>query len=349
MKSKRLFVAIGNIDDKFIDEDAEVTANQKDRSKKRTTTFSPWLKFATPLAACLIIAIGIFIGQNGLFMPPQGSDDSGLVVPPGSTSDNPSNNNGVVDQVAYGFAIGDRLYFPISFDDRKKFGLVPQGDVGATPHNFYAITENDLGELIGVVENSADESLVGAQVFHFSAYPNSYAICIVDKGERTPVSDNGSDIGWESSDRYEFYTFAYIMSLDGASSDAILNAYGMTKGTVYQVEVLASDWSPVANISDEANIFTLLDILHGHEDIGLTAHEEMMVSWLTAYDPNWRDNDNRFMELQQRSFRIANKDTGLELFFIYNPFIKSLCTHNSFYVLTEENAAIMNELLMVSQ
>ena len=60
MKSKRLFVAIGNIDERFIDEDAEEIANLKNRPQKRTATFSPWLKLATPLAACLIIAVAIF-------------------------------------------------------------------------------------------------------------------------------------------------------------------------------------------------------------------------------------------------------------------------------------------------
>ena len=385
MKSKRLFTAIGNIDDRFISEDAGDIAFTKQSKMKHSVKCTPWLRFAVPLAACLVIAFGIFAGQNSLFIPPNSSGDTSLFippnnsgdtslfVPPNSTADNPSNDNqaaqitpdaedttpgNAVTQVAYGFAIGDRLYFPISFDDRKKFGLVPQEDFGATPNNYYVITEGDLGEIIGVVENSANESLMGATVYHFAAFPDSYAICIVDRGEKASASErdvSGPEIqlddglGWGSDSGYEFYTFGYIMSLDGASSDIILSAYEMSIGAVHQVAVLASDCSPVVTISDETSISALLEVLQGHEDIGLTAHEEMMVNWLSNYDPNWRDNDHRFMALQQRLFRITNKDTGLELSLIYNPFIKSLCIHDSYYILTEESAVIMNELLMVSQ
>ena len=82
MKSKRLFVAIGNIDERFIDEDAEEITNLKHRPQKRTATFSPWLKFATPLAACLIIAVAIF-GLPNLFTNPIAPP---VVIPPIDTS-----------------------------------------------------------------------------------------------------------------------------------------------------------------------------------------------------------------------------------------------------------------------
>jgi len=378
MKSKRLFVAIGGIDDKFISEDAEIPATSKETE---TVRLSPILKFAAPLAACMVIAIGVFFGQNGQFIPPDGSGDSGLFAPPSSTADNPSDSspatpitpgvddttpsvssttpaitNDAVRQVAYGFAIGDKLYSTISFDERRKFGLVPQEDWGSTLDNYYVITEKDLGDILGFVESSQDESLVGATIYHYAAFPDSYAICIVDRGERVSAPDRretqtteGSEGGWGSENRYEFYTFHSIMSLDGASSDTILTAYGMTMNEISHAEILASDQSPIRIISDEAEIAALLDVLQGYENIGLAAHEEMMVNWLTDYDHGWRDNDNRFAELQQRWLRLGCKDTGIELSFIYNPFIQSLCTNNSFYILTEDDAAIMNTLLMVNQ
>ncbi|MCL2058505.1 MAG: hypothetical protein FWH01_05530, partial [Oscillospiraceae bacterium] len=78
MKSKRLFLAIGNIDDQFINEDAEVIAAPKDRRSERPT-FAPWLKLAVPVAACLAIAVGVFVGQSGLFTPHNVSDVVGDV------------------------------------------------------------------------------------------------------------------------------------------------------------------------------------------------------------------------------------------------------------------------------
>jgi hypothetical protein len=69
MKSKRLFTAIGNIDDRFIDEDAEDKIRRKTHEKKRTAARFSWLKLATPLAACLIIAVAIF-GFPTLFENP---------------------------------------------------------------------------------------------------------------------------------------------------------------------------------------------------------------------------------------------------------------------------------------
>jgi hypothetical protein len=86
MKSKLLFAAIGNIDDRFIAEDAEVITILKESKIKRTVTFSPWLKLAAPLAACLIIAVAIW-GLPNLFTNP---NDPSVVIPPSNTSVEPS-------------------------------------------------------------------------------------------------------------------------------------------------------------------------------------------------------------------------------------------------------------------
>ena len=62
MKTKHLFVVIGNINDRFIDESAEYIANRK--IHKKNPHVASWLKFAVPLAACLIIAIAVFRFPN---------------------------------------------------------------------------------------------------------------------------------------------------------------------------------------------------------------------------------------------------------------------------------------------
>ena len=72
MKSKHLFTAIGNIDDRFINEDAD--------GRKRAKTFIPRLKLAVPLAACLVLAIAVLVsmpfGENSFALTAFAADIS---------------------------------------------------------------------------------------------------------------------------------------------------------------------------------------------------------------------------------------------------------------------------------
>jgi hypothetical protein len=83
MKSKRLFVAIGNIDDRFIDEDAEEITNQKNRPKKRV-----FYRYAG-LAACVAVLIFCLwtipgLLNNSIVTPPNNPGefvmDSGITI-----------------------------------------------------------------------------------------------------------------------------------------------------------------------------------------------------------------------------------------------------------------------------
>jgi hypothetical protein len=67
MKGKRLFIAIGGIEDRYIDEDADMVASAKEGKKGRHATIAPWLKWAAPVAACFVLAA--LIAPN-LFSPP---------------------------------------------------------------------------------------------------------------------------------------------------------------------------------------------------------------------------------------------------------------------------------------
>lgn len=62
MNSKELYEAVGGIDGKFI-EDADATKSNKE---VRVVTFAPWLKRAMPIAACLVVMAGMFLGYNAL-------------------------------------------------------------------------------------------------------------------------------------------------------------------------------------------------------------------------------------------------------------------------------------------
>ncbi|HWQ50594.1 MAG TPA: hypothetical protein VN369_02220 [Terriglobales bacterium] len=62
MNSKGLYEAVGGIDESYI-EDADVT---KSNRQVRVMTFAPRLKRAMPIAACLAVMTGVFLGYNAL-------------------------------------------------------------------------------------------------------------------------------------------------------------------------------------------------------------------------------------------------------------------------------------------
>ena len=117
-----------------------------------------WLKFGA-LAACLcLIIIGVVLQRE----PTDGV---------------------VTELLGYSISInGDTSvqYSPISFEERRQYGLVPDDAIGLDESNTYKITEADLGESMGVVTECVIESLIGCDVYHFAKYPDTDSICIVD-------------------------------------------------------------------------------------------------------------------------------------------------------------------------
>ena len=271
MKSKQLFSAINNIDDEFIIEDAQPIISRIKPHANDSVKRNSWLKLAMPFAACLVIAISIFFSQNNLFLPPNGGGN-GYLIPPQITNngsenhsanntpnipENQSTPNVPVTQVAHGFLMDGKLFSPINFLERQRFGLVDPNAIGLTPENIYIITESDLGEVIGIVENSSDTSgrgnnrdvsLIGATVYHFSAFPDTYAIVIVE-------------IKNETGSTFDFFTFnGYIIDLDGETSDVILDTYRISGDTVSRISVFGQNHIvPLAVITDNTQISTLLE------------------------------------------------------------------------------------------
>lgn len=89
MNGKELYEAVGGIDEKYI-EDAAVTKSNK---KMRVAAFVPWLKRAMPIAACLVVVAGVFLGYNALRpQNPFTGDESGNpgAIPWNSTIGKPS-------------------------------------------------------------------------------------------------------------------------------------------------------------------------------------------------------------------------------------------------------------------
>ena len=139
---------------------------------------------------CLIVASAVtlshFIGDHAPVTPP------------------------ISQEIAYGFTMegSDVLYLPISFSQRKTFGLIDENETGLTDENTYQITSDDLGDVMGIVGNSQDESIIGKTVYHFIKFPADDSICIVEVGGT-----------------YEFYVKDGVEGMEGTNNpDIIMDA-----------------------------------------------------------------------------------------------------------------------------
>lgn len=112
----------------------------------------------------------------------------------------------------------DVLYLPISFSQRKTFGIVDENAAGLTDENTYKITANDLGDVMGIVEDSQDESMIGETVYHFIKYPSDDSICIV-----------------EVRGVYEFYVKDGVEGIEGTNNPDIIIDAPVDENTYHEV------------------------------------------------------------------------------------------------------------------
>lgn len=155
MNAKKFSDAMSELDTKYVDE----ALNYKKKAKNPR-----WITWGAMAACICLIAAGIFtlphfIGNNPPTTPP--------VVEP---------------ETAYGFTMegSDVIYFPISFSQRRAFGIVDENATGLTEENTYKITADNLGDVMGIVGDSQEESIVGKTVYHFTKFPTDDSICIVE-------------------------------------------------------------------------------------------------------------------------------------------------------------------------
>ena len=140
-----------NVDPAYV-EAAEIS------SKKKTNTWVKW----SAMAACLCLVI-----VASVFVLPKATHDTSNQVP-----DEPAE--------AIAFQMNGVLYSPITFDERKEFNLVPAEDIGLSKENTYIITDEDLGEQMGKIEQCANEALIGLPVYHFASWAEDDRICIIN-------------------------------------------------------------------------------------------------------------------------------------------------------------------------
>ena len=219
MNAKKFSDAMSELDSKYIDE----ALNYKKKAKKPV-----WIKWGA-MAACLCLIVA------GAFTLPHFIGNDIPSTPP------------VVEENAYGFTMegSDVLYLPISFSQRKTFGLIDENVTGLTDENTYQITDDDLGDVMGIVGDSQNESIIGETVYHFIKFPSDDAICI--------VKVNG---------RYQFYVKEGVAGIEGTDNPDINIDAPVDENTYHEVE-------PNAPAENET----------GHESE--TGHEVITLEYIT--------------------------------------------------------------------
>ena len=219
MNAKKFSDAMSELDSKYIDE----ALNYKKKAKKPV-----WIKWGA-MAACLCLIVA------GAFTLPHFIGNDIPSTPP------------VVEENAYGFTMegSDVLYLPISFSQRKTFGLIDENVTGLTDENTYQITDDDLGDIMGIVGDSQDESIIGETVYHFIKFPSDDAICI--------VKVNGI---------YQFYVKEGVAGIEGTNNPDINIDAPVDENTYHEVE-------PNAPAENET----------GHESE--TGHEVITLEYIT--------------------------------------------------------------------
>ncbi len=265
----------------------------------------------------------------------------------------------------------DIVYFPISFDGRVRYGLVPEDAKGLTEENKYKITEADLGELMGTVTSCGDKTLVGRNVYHYSKFPNYDSICIVD-------TNNG----------YEFYTGNYFSDIDGLNSDYHTSRFNLPE-TLEKMEVFSDDSELLFSIEDKDTITAIFNLISGKEDIGAAAKSRRYAeAWYNEYgnddvyyseeegdivyrykiikdgytstledgteitfEPQFEDASDEAHELWNRNRReiVLTTNKGFSLSISYSPIINTFSLANNDYSLTEAEVQELNLLLQIEE
>lgn len=220
------------VNSKFIEE-----ADIKPSVKKHATI--KWVAAAACL--CLVLTMGVFTADYlGLFNYKTNKDNSPEII--------------VEHAAAAGFSIdnnnNDIIYFPISFDECKRYGIIPEDAIGLSRDEAYEITTADIGEVMGTVTNCGDKRLVGKTVYHYSKFPNYDSICIVD-------TDKG----------YQFYTgTVFIGKYFDLSSNACLDMFDLPN-SLEKIEIIDGEFKVLFEISDQNDISAIFDIISNKEDI----------------------------------------------------------------------------------
>lgn len=328
MKGNDLLDKMELVDPAFVEEAA---AAPKKNKKKRVR----WCA----AAACICLVVGAFAA--GHFNLPGSKAEENIDTP---ASDNIAVNSEARSILLEGNA--NLHYFPISFEDRLRYNLVPEGTIGLSPETTYKITEADLGEKMGTVTVNSDDPLSGAEVYHFAKFPNYDTICIVD----TPQG-------------YAFYTAGYISLPDhiGYTSDEALASYGLPS-SAESVRILSYNSQPLRTVENPDDIDAIFEILSGKVNSGLIANERRFADawyeatgnsdfffneedgYCQATDISVYDKVTEFITDGERLIEITT-DKGFQITIDFFPCIRSFTFGNGYYELSPEESADLSLLL----
>lgn len=318
MKNEELFRAIGGVEEDKIADAAK--ALQKKPARR-------WAGLAAAAASLCLVVVSAAYFSGGF-----GRDAVGDVT---------------ADTEAFGFTMEESNvpYFPISFEERIRYGLVDEGEVGLTKENDYKITKADLGEVMGTVASCGDESLIGCTVYRFASLPKLDSICIVDLGGSYAFyTTDGPSFHWE----------------EGKSSDRIAELYDLPSAT--KAVVQTGDWETVLTITDQDTIAAIAALLGGKEDIGLAGNEQRYADlWkeVTGNEDVYYDGGSMLYTngltpddtdpIWHEGQRVVTFyfENGYTLELLYCPAISTFQC-GGYYPMTEEEVAEMNALLGVA-
>lgn len=204
----------------------------------------------------------------------------------------------------------DAAYFGIAFDERKEFGLISEDEIGLTEENRYKITEEDIGEFMGTVIEG-EENMVGSKAYHFTKFPDSDRICIIE----TPKG-------------FEFYIGSIFKQLEpGESSDSIFETFGFPENLGKAEVQYAFEYTDF-EITDEAEIEKIFEIFSGKENIGDEKAFEIMDNGYTG----------------KGCWILFTAQNGFELYVDYYSEIEMFWARG-YFLLSESETETLNQIL----
>lgn len=177
-------------------------------------------------------------------------------------------------------------YHSANADDRIRYGLPAEvSDI--------RITQEDVGDFIGIVggiKNNSGENIVGKNAYHYSQYPESQSIIVVDMG-----------------DSYSFFcSYGYTIEIPLGESlqDAFVKYRLPEKGVKIEIHNYGGELEKT--ITEKSVIDKLVGILVDCKNIGYIEQNRRFVqSWYETYG-------NDYVYLDEDSGSITYRDISLE-------------------------------------
>lgn len=219
MTREQLFEAMVGIDEDRLEQS----------EKKRKKSFR-WIRFGA-VAACIGL---IGLAANNFFISSLQKDEylgvrsqkSEMQIAGNFESQNGKEMGAAGGEIQEDFFLNGLWYTPINHreelsiegvqlysEQRKENVESAKEDISL--EDQVVLSESDLGERMGVIEESENQELIGCTVYHDIRYPDSDQICIVKKGNFYQLYGVEKETEWESLDVIlaEYYTSSASIQL----------------------------------------------------------------------------------------------------------------------------------------